>query len=434
MLGEEEIISALKSRGKTLIPLLKYEEVKKYAKYVWKRSRSVEALRTSLYVVKDFLNFARKDPKTLIKEIREEKIDVVEVLNNYIDTLFFKRKVKPTTIRTARIPYIKTFLKKNGISFDADELEFPNDFSDRQDRIPTKEELRDFLNVLDLKVKLAVLLMATSGLRIGALPKLKVKHVDFESEPVKINVPASINKSKFSYFTYITPETAKILKAYLEERKKKGEKITGESYLFVTKYGEPYRGRTLEELVRREIRRHMKVKKLPGYKINKYDIHIHSFRKFFRTMLEVAGVKRSFREFLLGHKGDYLDESYFRPFEEQVKQEYMKAIPHLTIIEVETPSMEEIRKRQLIDTAKMLGYSEEKIKKIEEILAKYKSVDEAMDEIRRLREEEEVLPNGGRKFKVKIVSEKELVNYLEDGWEIVKELKSGSIVIRKSAQ
>ncbi|MHA1581978.1 MAG: tyrosine-type recombinase/integrase [Candidatus Baldrarchaeia archaeon] len=430
MLGEEEIVSALKSRGKTLIPLLDYEEVKKYAKYVWKRSRSSEALRTSLYVIKDFLNFANKDPKTLIEEIKEEKINIVEVLNNYIDTLFFKRKVKPSTIRSARIPYIKTFLKKNGVSFDDDELEYPSDFSESQDRIPTKEELREFLNVLDLKVKLAVLLMATSGLRIGVLPKLKIKHIDFESEPVKITVPAWINKSKFSYFTYTTPETAKILKAYLEERKKRGEKITEESYLFVTKYGEPYRGRTLEELVRREIRRHMKVKKLPGYKVNKYDIHIHSFRKFFRTMLEVAGVKRSFREFLLGHKGDYLDESYFRPFEEQVREEYKKAIPHLTILEVETPSIEEIRRKQLIDMAKLLGFSEEKIKKIEEILAKYKSVDEAMDEIRKLREEE-MLPNGGRKIQVKLVSEKELVNYLETGWEIIKELKSGKIVIKR---
>ena len=430
MLGEEEIVSALKSRGKTLIPLLKYEEVKKYAKYVWKRGRSPEALRTSLYVIRDFLSFVGKDPKTLIEEIKEEKINIVEVLNNYIDTLFFKRKVKPSTIRSARIPYIKTFLKKNGVSFDDDELEYPSDFSESQDRIPTKEELRDFLNVLDLKVKLAVLLMATSGLRIGVLPKLKIKHIDFESEPVKITVPAWINKSKFSYFTYTTPETAKILKAYLEERKKRGEKITEESYLFVTKYGEPYRGRTLEELVRREIRRHMKVKKLPGYKVNKYDIHIHSFRKFFRTMLEVAGVKRSFREFLLGHKGDYLDESYFRPFEEHVREEYKKAIPHLTIFEVETPSIEEIRRKQLIDMAKLLGFSEEKIKKIEEILAKYKSVDEAMDEIRKLREEE-MLPNGGRKIQVKLVSERELVNYLETGWEIVKELRSGKIVIKR---
>lgn len=413
-----------------MIPLLRYEGVKKYAKYVWKRSRSPEVLRTSLYVVRDFLKFVNRDPKTLIEEIREEKINVVEILNNYIDTLFFKRKVKPSTIRSARIPYIKTFLKKNGVSVDEDELEYPSDFLDSQDRIPTKEELRDFLNVLDLKTKLAVLLMATSGLRIGVLPKLKIKHIDFESDPVKITVPAWVNKSKFSYFTYITPETAKILKAYLEERRKLGEKITGESYLFVTKYGKPYVGRTLEELVRKEIKRHMKVRKLPGYKVNKYDIHIHSFRKFFRTMMEVAGVKRSFREFLLGHKGDYLDESYFRPFEEQVREEYKKAVPHLTILEVETPSIEEIRRRQLIDMAKLLGFSEEKIKKIEEILAKYRSVDEAMDEIRKLREDE-MLPNGGRRFKAKIVSEEELINYIEAGWEIVKELKSGKIVIKR---
>lgn len=141
-------------------------------------------------------------------------------------------------------------------------------------------------------------------------------------------------------------------------------------------------------------------------------------------------MKKTFREFLLGHKGDYLDESDFKPFEEQVREEYKKAIPHLAIFEVETPSMEEIRKKQLLDMAKMLGHSDEKIKRIEEILAKYKSVDEAMDKIRKLREDE-LLPNGGRRFKAKIVCEEGLVNYIEAGWEIVKELKSGKIVIKR---
>ena len=58
-----------------------------------------------------------------------------------------------------------------------------------------------------------------------------------------------------------------------------------------------------------------------------------------------------------------------------------------------------------MDTAKLLGFSEEKIKKIEEILAKYKSIDEAMDEIRKLREDI-VFPNGGRRFEARIIDER----------------------------
>ena len=79
---------------------------------------------------------------------------------------------------------------------------------------------------------------------------------------------------------------------------------------------------------------------------------------------------------------------------------------------------------------RLLGFSKRKNKSIEKILAKYKSVDETMKEMRKLREGE-MLPNGGRKIQVKLVSEKELVNYLEMGWEIVKELRSGKIVIKR---
>ena len=38
----------------------------------------------------------------------------------------------------------------------------------------------------------------------------------------------------------------------------------------------------------------------------------------------------------------------------------------------------------MLDTARIYGYPDEKIKKIEDALAKYKHVDEALDEIRKL--------------------------------------------------
>ena len=49
-----------------------------------------------------------------------------------------------------------------------------------------------------------------------------------------------------------------------------------------------------------------------------------------------------------------------------------------------TVSFEELRKKQVKDTVKILGFSEEKIRRVEETLAKYETVDEAMDEMRKL--------------------------------------------------
>ena len=39
--------------------------------------------------------------------------------------------------------------------------------------------------------------------------------------------------------------------------------------------------------------------------------------------------------------------------------------------------------------------------------------------------------NGGRAFETRIISEEELTGYLDEGWDLVKELSNGKIVIRR---
>ena len=45
---------------------------------------------------------------------------------------------------------------------------------------------------------------------------------------------------------------------------------------------------------------------------------------------------------------------------------------------------EELRKRQVLDTVKLMGFPEDRIKRVEEALAKYATVDDSMEEIRKL--------------------------------------------------
>jgi len=81
---------------------------------------------------------------------------------------------------------------------------------------------------------------------------------------------------------------------------------------------------------------------------------------------------------------------------------------------------EEMRKRQLLDTARLLGFGEERIRRLEEILARAKSVDEAITEFRKLQGEPDDPP---RKNSVKIVrGEEALIEHLEKGWSLIKEL------------
>jgi integrase len=142
------------------------------------------------------------------------------------------------------------------------------------------------------------------------------------------------------YFTFCTPECAKEIDAYLDFRTRRGEKITQDSYLLVRKFsiqtkvkGKPFKGRALWAILEdcisncglREIDHvnPFKRKQIPIF---------HGFRKFFTTQLINSKVNPEIREMLLGHKIG-LTSCYYRPTEDEMYQEYQKAIDNLTINE-----------------------------------------------------------------------------------------------------
>jgi hypothetical protein len=56
----------------------------------------------------------------------------------------------------------------------------------------------------------------------------------------------------------------------------------------------------------------------------------HGFRKFFKTRCEMAGMKSINIEFLLNHSTG-ISDSYYRPQEKEILEDYLKAIDYLTI-------------------------------------------------------------------------------------------------------
>jgi hypothetical protein len=92
-------------------------------------------------------------------------------------------------------------------------------------------------------------------------------------------------------------------------------------------------------------------------------------------------------------------------------------------------SGEELRKKQILDMVRILGFLEDRVKRVEEALAKYKTVDEAMDEIRRLSPEGYKLRE--KNDPKKVIDEVELELYLADRWDVQTVLPSGRILIRR---
>jgi hypothetical protein len=92
-------------------------------------------------------------------------------------------------------------------------------------------------------------------------------------------------------------------------------------------------------------------------------------------------------------------------------------------------STKDLRKKQILDMVRVLGFPEDKIKRVEEAPAKHKTVDEAMGEIRRLSLEGYKLRE--RSDPKKVIDEAELKHYLAEGWDVQTILPSGRILIRR---
>jgi integrase len=212
-----------------------------------------------------------------------------------------------------------------------------------KDRGYTHQEIQTILDFSDQRIKTVFLVLASTGVRAGALNSLRVgdlKRIDSHNL-YKITVYSG---DKESYQTFCTPETAKEIDIYLDFRKRHGEKITADSFLIVKKFntdldfkmrikGKQFSKESLQAILGDYIKNSglREIDHVNQFK-RKEVPRLHGFRKFFTTQLINSKVNPEIREMLLGHKIG-LASCYYRPTEEEMLAEYMKAVNLLTINE-----------------------------------------------------------------------------------------------------
>ena len=69
-------------------------------------------------------------------------------------------------------------------------------------------------------------------------------------------------------------------------------------------------------------------------KKRRHEFSVHSLRKYFKTHAELAGMKPINVETLMGHSTG-ISDSYYRPTEKNLLDDYLRAVPQLTVSEVE---------------------------------------------------------------------------------------------------
>jgi integrase len=218
---------------------------------------------------------------------------------------------------------------------------FKGEFKKSVDRAYTYQEIKKILDISDLRMKTIILLMASSGMRIGAIPLLRLRNVEKVDSVYKIIVYEGTNEQ---YYTFCTPECASFIDAYLEHRKQNGENLHKDSFLIRDQFDitdiEQIRNRskgitlhTIKVIVNTAlIKSGVKVvNHTPNY-TRKEVAKSHGFRKFFTTQCVNSRINPEIREMLLGHEIG-LASCYYRPTEQEMYQEYLKAVGLLTINE-----------------------------------------------------------------------------------------------------
>lgn len=213
------------------------------------------------------------------------------------------------------------------------------------DRVPTIEEIGKLLEYPDRRLKAIILTMASSGIRLGAWDYLKWGHIrpiigkEGEILAAKVIVYA---EEEEEYFSFISKEAYQYLKEWIDYRSFSGESINDESWvmrdLWDTRVAKD-RGLVTEpnkltsigikKLINRAIWAQGLRKKLENGKKRHPFQAIHCYRKWFKTRCETGGMKPINIELLLSHNIG-ISNSYYRPTENELLQDYLKATNHLT--------------------------------------------------------------------------------------------------------
>ena len=208
---------------------------------------------------------------------------------------------------------------------------------DRDDAY-THEQINKVLSVCNLRSRAIVLIYCSTGIRLSALPPMKLRNIQKLGDSYKFTV----YENDEEYYALCTPECAAAIDAYFQFRERYFEQLTPESPLIREEFDTVSLIRkkpkhvtsaaiqwTISQLFNKVgIREIDHVE--GGFRKRKKVKLIHGFRKFFKTQLLQSHVDTTIRKMLMGHDLK-LDDAYDRPSFDFIVAEYQKATDALTI-------------------------------------------------------------------------------------------------------
>ena len=417
--------------------LLLDEDVRRWFENL--RAKSVLTATVALRNLGHYCELTETTPKEILNRARINEKDFRYEFTDFVRKMEKEGKAGSYIARFKKV--ILSWLKFNGISLQltvniSGENETPTIVNER---VPSKEELARILRKATSRGRVAIAIMAfsglrpeslgdyegTDGLRLGDLKELKLSdEIQFDKIPVTVMVKSKLSKARHQYFSFIGEEGATYIKEYLEERRKQGEELTYESPLLQFDVRGVKKNAFLRTtLVTRDIREAIAQ---AGLKMRPYVL-----RAYFSTALDIAESKgmisHPWRQFIMGHKGDiearYSTNKRLPPdMIEEMRESYKKCLKYMEtrVSEVSEENARLYLQQQLLSA---VGYRQDEIDKMN--LADLNTED--FQKLLRDKVAGAMASNGSKQ---KLVPMSEIEKLLGEGYEFQAVLPNGKAIMK----
>jgi len=397
-----------------------------------------------------FMKMHDMTPTSMVELAKQDLIAFEDFLFDFV-TMMEKERKAPSYIEVY-LKTVKSWLLFNSIKL-VRRIKIGNTgrtLTIENERIPTKDELKQILGYAKPRGKVSICLMAFSGLRpqvlgnytgidgliIRDLPEITIedKTVSFEKMPTMVVIRPELSKAKHRYLTFLGPEGCQYLKAYIEKRLASGEEVSLESPVFAYKTGYRETGyqheatRTKNHVTTKTLTKEIRDAMRPKYKWRPYVL-----RAYFDTKLLIAEnngkIAHAYRQFFMGHKGDiearYTTNKGRLPeeFIEDMRESYRKSLEYLetTKGEITEDKLHNALRRQLLLVA---GFDGDEIDELDLGMD-----DKEFQETVRRRLVGSMVNNGNSQ---RVVSMGEVEEFLGRGWSFVAKLSDEKAVLKIS--
>ena len=417
--------------------LLLDEDVRRW--YENLRAKSVLTATVALRNLGHYCELVGTTPKGILNKARENEKEFRYEFQDFVRKLEREGKAGSYIARFKKV--ILSWLKFNDIRLQltvniSGENETP---TIANERVPSKEELARILRKATSRGRVAIAIMAfsglrpeslgdyegTDGLRLGDIKDLRISdEIQFDKTPSMVMVKNKLSKARHQYFSFIGEEGATYIKEYLEERRKQGEELTYDSPLLQFNVRGVKKNNFLRTtLVTRDIREAIEQ---AGLKMRPYVL-----RAYFSTALDIAESKglisHPWRQFIMGHKGDiearYSTNKRLSPdMIEEMRQSYQKCLKYMEtrMSEVSEDNARLYLQQQLLSA---VGYRQDEIDKMD-------LADIGTDDFQKLLRDKVAGAMTSNGSKQKLVPMNEIEKLLGEGYEFQAVLPNGKAIMK----